>query len=275
MGIVVPQRFRGESDGSGRQSRARGERGFTLLELLAVVSIVLLLLALLVPALRSVRGRARKLHCASNLRNISIDFQLFASGQSARGQGDSERFGPKRFRINDYLDSLYRLDEFWDLGEAQSGELRAAREVGLCPAAPSRLTKRKGFPCGHNALAPVEDVSLAFNMRLYRGLIDVAGTTMLAPVALTSVGVGVLDHPYVPLVMDVNGRAAAAAGLEPFYIAPRHAVSDDPYGTQRYWYPSNRHAGATNVAFVGGHVLASRRPHEEAWNWGYAADVGR
>ena len=63
---------------------------FTMVELLIVIAIVIALVALLLPALRSVRSQARKLHCSSNLRNVSMEFQLFAAGQSAKGQGDSE-----------------------------------------------------------------------------------------------------------------------------------------------------------------------------------------
>lgn len=231
-------------------------------------------MALLAPALRSVRDQARTLHCASNLRNIAIEFQLFAGGQSAGGQGDSERLGSTRFRINDFLDRTYRLDEFWDLDRCDTDELSSARELALCPAGAPRLLKRRGFPCGQQSLSPIEDVSLAFNMRLYRGLIRLGGTTLLAPVSTTHVRSDILNHPYVPLVMDVNGTDAADAGSAPFYIAPGRPEVDDPYAEDRFWFPSDRHAGATNVAFIGGHVLTSRHPQREAWNWKYTANVG-
>ena len=256
-----------------RSTAARGN-AFTLLELLVVMTIVSVLTALLVPALRSVRDQARSLHCASNLRNISVDFQLFAMGQAAGGQGDSERLGPNRFRIGDFLDHTYRVDEFWDLNQDDAGQLTASRESALCPAGAPRLLKRRGFPCSRQSLSPLEDVSLAFNMRLHRGLIRLAGTTLLAPVSTTHVRASILHHPYVPLVMDVDGEGAVNAGLEPFYIAPSRQEVDDPYAQDRFWFPSDRHAGATNVAFVGGHVLTSRHPQREVWNWEYTANVG-
>jgi prepilin-type N-terminal cleavage/methylation domain-containing protein/prepilin-type processing-associated H-X9-DG protein len=267
----IRDRLSARRTGAGVRRRA----AFTLIELLVVIAIVLVLIAILLPAIRSVRDQARRLHCSSNLRNIAIDFQLFADRQSVRGQGDSERLGPTRFRINDFLDSMYRLDEFWDLGRTRIGELRSAREVALCPAGANRLIKRKGFPCGRESITPIEDVSLAFNMRLYRGLIPVGETTLLAPVAVTSVSARILEHPYVPLVLDVDGEDAAAGGMEPFYVAPGQVDKADPYADDRFWYPSDRHAGTTNVAFVGGHVLTSRRPQSEAWNWAYTAEVGK
>ena len=247
---------------------------FKTFGLLLVLAIIAILMAMLLPALASVRNRARSLHCTSNLRNTAIEFQLFASGQSAGGQGDSERLGPNRFRINDFLDRMYRMDEFWDLEEHDTDELSSGRSPALCPAGPTRLSKRRGLPCNQESVSPIEDVSLAFNMRLHRGLIRMGDTTLLAPVSVTSVRADILNHPYVPLVMDVDGARAVSAGNAPFYTAPGRTGSDDPYAHDRFWFPSKRHGGVTNVAFVGGHVLSRCQPELEAWNWQYTATVG-
>ncbi len=63
--------------------------------------------------------------------------------------------------------------------------------------------------------------------------------------------------------------------MSPFYIAPPRPGADDPYSEGRYWSPSHRHNGKTNVSFVGGHVLSSDDPASEGWNWDYQASVGR
>ena len=247
-------------------------RAFSLLEVLTVLGILTLLLAILVPALNSARGAAKSVVCASNMKSLTMEFRFFAEGTLAGGRGDSEALGENRFWINDFQDRLYRLDEFWDLKDASGGELEAAQELMLCPAGAARLVKRKGLPCGREAIGPLEDVSVAVNMRLYRAVFDVNGKRLLAPPASTNVTTRILDHPFVPLFIDVDGRAASSRGVEPFYIAPPLPARQDPYTTERYWSPSKRHGGKSMVGFVGGHVLSSESPELERWDWAYQAD---
>ncbi len=68
-------------DGFYRRYCRRG-KSFTLIELLVVVAIIAVLVALLLPALGQARENARRLACASNLRQLGTGFQYYA-GENA------------------------------------------------------------------------------------------------------------------------------------------------------------------------------------------------
>lgn len=250
-------------------------RAFTLIETLVVISIITVLLSILLPALSSARQASKTIVCTANMKTVVMEFGFFADGTSAGGRGDSELLGGNKFRINDFQDSLYQLDEFWDRENDSVGTLRSADSLALCPVGARRLTKRKGLPCGREAVGPVEDVSMAVNMRLYRAVFKIKGMQLLASPSATHVSNRILRHPYVPLILDVDGQEAARKGVDPFYIAPALEDVDDPYATGRYWSPSKRHGGKTVVGFIGGHVLSSTQPEEEHWDWSYQGELGR
>src|ERR1700753_704051 len=55
------------------------KRGFTLIELLVVVSIIALLIAILLPSLARAKANAKKSACASNLHQIGIALNTYAT----------------------------------------------------------------------------------------------------------------------------------------------------------------------------------------------------
>jgi len=247
-------------------------RALTLVEMLVVMTIIALLMALLVPSLTSARDQMKMLKCASHLKTIAFDFQLFASGESASGRGDSDtQLGSTRFYVEDFHEGVYKVSEFWDLPGHSVGQVPRSNPMA-CPSVDALLIKTQGFPC-RDAVSPYQDVSLAVNMRLYRAVVQVGDRSVLAPAASSFLTPRVLEHPYAPLMIEVEGHDAVKKMVDPFYIAPPVSNRDDPYSSGQYWSPATRHHGKTFIGFIGGHVLSSRHPQRESWDWTYQAET--
>ncbi|MBP8305254.1 MAG: prepilin-type N-terminal cleavage/methylation domain-containing protein [Phycisphaerae bacterium] len=59
-------------------------RGFTLVELLVVISILAVLMAILMPSLRQARDQARRIHCISNVRALTLGWLMYKDEHSGR-----------------------------------------------------------------------------------------------------------------------------------------------------------------------------------------------
>lgn len=249
-------------------------RAFTLIELLVVLSIIALLLAILLPALSAGRGAALDLKCKAQMRGVMTEFIMFADPAAGVPRGDSEAYGPDTFRLEDFQERMYGVAEFWSGGEAEREPLSRSDVSLMCPAAKGRLERRSGLPCSSGAIGPAANVSTGFNKRLSEkwAFIPEIGQNVRRSVYLTS---RILMQPDVPLVFDVDGKAAADAGELPYYSAPPILTDkfEDMYESGSQWFPGLRHNHRVNVGFVGGHVLSSAEPATEPfWRWGYVPE---
>lgn len=229
---------------------------FSVIELLVVVGIVAIATAILLPAMAACRRAARNLKCATQMRTAVFDFRNFVDDFPLRTSPGDEGAGSPMFRIEDFQESLYRVDEFWDAPQVSLSTYQAEREIMMCPEGPSRLQRRAGVPCSSGAVWPGENVSIGFNMRLHRVGERISGRPVWRS---KKVSARILNYPDTPLLLDIDGAAAVAASQLPYYTAPPTGT-DDLFESGAYWFPSPRHDDRVNIALVGGSVVSTRQP---------------
>ena len=132
----------------------RGERGFTLIDVLVSLVVIAVLIAILLPSFNLVRESARRVKCSSNLRQIGLGLHMYAQGSNEQipssvylpGWVSSPRgAGPNEGAWYPELMDTLRTDESftprswgqWDgLGLLYAQGYLAAPAVFYCPSHP-------------------------------------------------------------------------------------------------------------------------------------------
>ena len=243
--------------------------GFTLIELLVTLSIIALIISLLMPGLQAVRSKSRAFACQMNLRSVAFDFQVFADPALHGSRGDDGR-DPSlnkhrgEFWLETFVESQYRVDEFWDYPSDRITLPASDLQAVNCPEVRGDLVMQSDVPCSSGAIQPASSVSYGFNLRLFRPEVEIDGRWRAMPAPLSA---QVLSEPRVPLVWDIDGVEAQTRDIVPHYSAP--PLGDDrPYSDGYYWIPAARHGNCMQIAFTSGEVVCTDDAFaNSSWRW--------
>ena len=258
--------------------------GFTLIELLVVISIIAVLIGILLPALGAARRSARGIKCASNMRQLAIGFQVYATdNRDVAVPGRHAKIGASSDSSNHYsvgngkhyrprwMVTMGGAAEFFaynepstDPGKPNDNGRHLEHDIFVDPEVPTH-TNNRNYALGYNFQALGNPRGSAFGQYAnypVRVSTITGDTVLFADTLGTAAGFAEDDRaPYNPLLSGTGGSNNELANHGWSLDPPRLTASSDNCDGSRDGStrsaPDERHSGAANFAFVDGHVESS------------------
>ena len=237
-------------------SRKRGLSGFTLIELLVVIAIIAILAAILFPIFAKAREKARQTSCLSNLKQLGLAIQMYATDYEGYPMSSSLSSVSPRTRWADYLQPYIKNTA-----------------VFLCNSARESSVLTKTF---------AHDTSIKYGGYGYNYQY-LGNSRSLAPVlpftATESAITAPADTVAIADTIGVLNQDGSLSG-EGVYVADPPLPSMRGSGKPSGYYeatramPSERHNGVVNVAFADGHAKAMKLSRLDDYNGDGTLDNG-
>jgi len=241
------------------QSLGRTGRAFTLIELLVVLAVIVVLAALLFPALAAGKLKAQRAGCLSNLRQVGIGINLYASENNGYIP-----YGPKAAAFTSPLDfypstgaptSLISLGSGAPvgLGLLLSQQLGAQRKVLFCPGSDQPLDVDAQLA---NVGTRQAQCSFYYRHAGNTQIFDKAGANSPSAPKLDALGNNRNGVPLRALAVDV--QFLCSPGMATFGISPS----------------THHRRRSTNILFADGHTVSRGNADERfTVNLGGAANL--
>lgn len=244
-------------------------RGFTLIELLVVIAVIALLIGILLPALAGARANSKGTLCLSNLRQLSLGWNVYAdenkdvmvaarapnlAGGTANPAnhyevGNGLKFRPTWIARMGTAVGIYPFHE----PSTTDGRQDYVSSVFVCPLV-SEWTDERNAAYGYNYLFLGNSRVTNGKYHNYPVRRSRLATFDQTVVCADSIGTAASYPPSQRLPYNNNGTGEAELGNEAFSIdPPRLSPTSDMASAPHRNGVDPRHQGKVNTLFADGH----------------------